>query len=219
MPTRREEPADRLLPPAGQVDDAFLVRCTLGGDDSALRKLIDRYDRLVRYTIYSLARERCFRDPQWLDSVASAVWSGFVDSLRRLDGELPASPPAYLRTIARNKTISTLRSAQVQAASEVGGSTVDEAELMATEEDAHESAAQLELLERLADCLQELDDDDRTVISQLPRILERRWEEAGAALGFSESTLRSRWPRVLERLRRCLERKNGFAPPSPPGDR
>ena len=49
-------------------DDHSLVAAAIHGDDAALRTLMDRYDRLVRYTICT-AKRQCVRDPQWLDTV------------------------------------------------------------------------------------------------------------------------------------------------------
>ena len=65
------------------VDEAYLVQSVLGGDPAALRELMSRYDRLVRYAVFRAARDRCRKDPEWLDSIGSATWAGFVQSLNR----------------------------------------------------------------------------------------------------------------------------------------
>lgn len=201
------------MPPdstAGPSDD-FLVAGMLGGDRAALNKLIERYDRLVRYTILRGASERCTHDPHWLESVASATWAGFVRSLQRHPDQRPKSVRAYLTAVARNQVVSALR----------GGSAVDDATLpldsdggtliAATLEEPIDTLSRLELLETLRICLSELAGDDRSLASQLTAITERRWLDAAAALGISESTLRSRWKRTLERLRVCMRRKTGLS--------
>ncbi len=200
-------------PTAGPSDD-FLVAGMLGGDWAALNKLIDRYDRLVRYTILRGARERCTHDPQWLESVASATWAGFVQSLQRHPDQRPKSVRAYLSAIAKNQVASAVRRDRAADAATLpldrGGGTL----IAATLEEPIDTLSQLELLETLRICLSELAEDDRTLAGQLTAITERRWRDAAATLGISESTLRSRWKRTLERLRDCVRRKTGlsFAP-------
>lgn len=205
-------------PTAGPSDD-FLVAGMLGGDWAALNKLIERYDRLVRYTILRGARDRCTHDPQWLESVASATWAGFVQSLQRHPDQRPKSVRAYLAAIARNQVVSALRG--VPAPDDAAQSIGSFVELItATLDEPIDTLSRLELLETLRVCLLELADDDRTLASQLTAITERRWRDAAAALGISESTLRSRWKRTLDRLRDCVRGKTGLslAPGTTDGD-
>jgi hypothetical protein len=68
--------------PLVEPSDDALAALVAGGDETALRMLLDRYDRLVRYTIYRTARGMCKRDPQFLDSVATEAWMGFVRAVR-----------------------------------------------------------------------------------------------------------------------------------------
>jgi len=196
-------------PTAGPSDD-FLVAGMLGGDWSALNKLIERYDRLVRYTILRGARERCTHDPQWLESVASASWAGFVQSLQRHPDRCPKSVRAYLAAIARNKVVSALRGTPPLNDAAVSIHSFGEL-IAATLDEPIDTLSHLELLETLRTCLLELADDDRNLAGQLTAITERRWRDAAAALGISESTLRSRWKRTLERLRDCVRRKTGLS--------
>ena len=196
-------------PTAGPSDD-FLVAGMLGGDWAALSKLIERYDRLVRYTILRGARERCTHDPQWLESVASATWAGFVQSLQRHPDQHPKSVRAYLAAIARNQVVSAFRGAP--APDDAAQSIDSFAELITvTLDEPIDTLSRLELLETLRICLSELADDDRILVSQLTAITERRWRDAAAALGISESTLRSRWKRTLDRLRDCVRGKTGLS--------
>ncbi len=199
---------------ASGPSDAFLIAGMLGGDSAALRKLMDRYDRLVRYAVFQAARQPCLRDPQWLDAVASATWQGFVQSMRRAGGQTPDSLTAFLARIARNQAISALRrnTGGERTLSLDAGSEEFTGE--SESEGPVETLARLELLEAVQACLAGLSEDDRTVATQLGAITERRWKEAAGALGIAESTLRSRWKQVLGRLRGCVEGKTGnsFAP-------
>ena len=206
--TTRPEPRVNA-PPTSEPSDDFLVASVVGGDAAALRKLIDRHDRLVRYTILRASGDRCRRDPQWLESIASVTWEGFVRALHRSPDNPPRSVPAYLVRIARNQSASALRkpsstheSLDVAIEHETSG-------IPATLDDPSEELVRLELLEAIRSCLAELDTDEKMMATQLTAITERRWNEAAGALGVTESTLRSRWQRALERLKRCMHRKAG----------
>jgi len=69
-------------------------------------------------------------------------------------------------------------------------------------------------------CIEAVGGDDGELLVHLDAITGRRWKEAAAALGLPESTLRSRWRRLLDRLRDCVEGKTGkpVAPTRPGGD-
>jgi RNA polymerase sigma factor (sigma-70 family) len=202
---------------ADAVSTAFLVASVARGDEAALRQLMARYDRLVRYTVFRFSRSRTHYDPQWLDGVASATWAGFVRVVRRDIADPPGSVSSLLTTIARNQTISAIRGSDAPATKSL---TDDLEESAGSSGDPSALAARLEFLGHLRECLAGLDEDDRTLAGELPAILDRRWQEAAAALGLAESTLRSRWNRVLERLRACMHRKTGesFAPKARTGD-
>ncbi len=202
-------------PPAAQVSDDVLISGVRAGDTAALRALMDRYDRLVRYTIFRLSKSECARDGHWLDSLANETWAGFLRSLHRKPQELPRSASAYLVTIARNKLSSALRRLPRPAAQYVEVAT-SEAETKET----LEMIIGLENVEALRGCVDGLEPEDVRLWGALEGILDRKWTEAAAELGMSESTLRSRWKRTLERLRACLEAKTGrgFAPGDDIGD-
>lgn len=210
VPAQREESTDT------GVDDKFLAASVVGGDPAALRQLLSRYDRLVRYTVFHASRQRSHDDPQWLDSVASATWTGFVQSLNRAPDQLPTSIPAYLARIAKNKTVSALRKRGVAAES------LDAREDDAVQGVGSEAADPLEVLsmaddlEALRVCLDAVSADDRPMLGQLEAITSRHWKDAAAALGLAESTLRSRWGRLLDRLRTCMNAK-GQKHLAPPG--
>ncbi len=209
VPAQREESSDT------GVDDKFLAASVVGGDPAALRQLLSRYDRLVRYTVFHASRQRCHDDPQWLDSVASATWTGFVQSLNRAPDQLPNSIPAYLARIAKNQTVSALRKRGVDVESldarddeviyDVDSEAADPLEVLSKADD----------LEALRACLDAVVADDRPMLGQLEAITSRQWKDAATVLGIAESTLRSRWSRLLDRLRTCMKakRQKHLAPP------
>lgn len=207
-------------PEGGEVDDSYLMKSVLGGDPAALRALMARYDRLVRYTIFERAQQRCRKDPQWLDSVASATWAGFVQSLNGTPENPPSSVSAYVVRIARNQVASSLRKRELRHES------LDALDIEAGLADGGEAsdplmaAVALEDLTALKGCIAGVGGDDRELLAHLDAITDRRWKDAAAALGLPESTLRSRWQRLLDRLRDCVEGKTrkSFAPREPGGD-
>ena len=202
------------------VSDDFLIESMLGGDATALRRLMDRYDRLVRYTVFQKSQTQCSRDPNWLDTVASDAWTGFVQSLRRGNTKRPASVPAYLAGIARNRCISALRREKSPTAVVSFEDVAELPDPVADDQNPLESVAKSEQLATLQACMDELSGDDRQLVDQLEAITGRKWRLASEALGLPESTVRSRWKLVLQRLRGCVRGKTGetFAPWGELGD-
>jgi len=194
------ENQDPSVPPAELADNDLAIAIA-AGHEPALRQLMQRYDRLVRYTIFRHTGDRCQSDPQWIDGVASAVWTGMVRAIRRDRYKVPESLRAYVVGVARNQAISALR----KAGSSKNPPTLDidaaSGESDPGAADPADVAEVMETLTALRDCLDLLAGDDRTLAEQLPMILDRRWREAAEALKMRESTLRSRWKRVLEQLR------------------
>lgn len=213
MPGDKRNDDQRAHSRASEPDDDTLIKALLDGDASALRPLIQRYDRLVRYTIFHGSRDKCASDPQWLDSVASMTWTGLVKSMRKNGAVAPLRLKAYLVRIARNQTVSALRSARIESVWS-GGDVSEIADVTTAGEDPAFELERIEWLAAIRACRSSLEKKDRVLLDQLDPIMERRWSEAAGALGMSESTLRSRWKRVLERLRRCMREKNPdfFAP-------
>lgn len=189
------------------AEDQFLIKSMLSGDSGALDRLIERYDRLVRYTVFRAARHRCRQDPEWVDSVASDTWAGFVRSMQRNPDKLPDSVTTYLIQVARNRCTDALRVVPPSHESLDDESGGDIAPADEGGQDPLEVAARLEELEILRSCVDDLSDDDRGLYAQLDLITQKRWREAAAALAIPEATLRSRWKKVLGRLQLSIERK------------
>ena len=218
MTKRRPEPTADA--PRTEPDDAVLLRRLVAGDEAALQGLIDRYDRLVRYTIYRLSQQRCRRDPQWLDSLASEVWAGVIQSLRARPDRQPDSARAYLIQVARNRCIGALRATPKIASVQEDDDTRSSDPAEAADVDPANLVRQAEELATLRSCMAELSSDSKVICAQLTLIVERRWQEAAAALGLPESTLRSKWQKITTALQQCVERKSreSVAPPGPAGD-
>lgn len=190
------------------MPDQFLINSLRGHDSAALYKLMDRYDRLVRYVIFKTARHVCTRDPDFLESVAGDVWTNFVSNAKGDTGLELESAAAYLSTLAQRRTVSALRQlaaksrlATVEIPSNIGDSE---------EVSIDEQLMGLEAIEALKSCYETLSGEGQQMLGQLPLLMQRKWNLAANALGWSESTLRSRWSVTLEKLRDCVEGKSGI---------
>ena len=206
----QDPPRLRLI--RGLPDDAALVRGVAKGDPGALRNLMDRYDRLVRYAIYRNLKGHCLRDPTFVDARASEVWAGFVESVRRPGSGVDDNLKAYLIRIARNKCHDFLRRTAQEPVS--GGLLGEAANLTDPDPDPLSVLLELEQVETLRQCIAELPANDRNLFSQLDLIVNGRWTEAARRLSVPESTLRSRWPRVLSTLRASFSRTSAKFPKS-----
>ena len=208
---------------AAQRDDK-LVRGTIAGDAESLRSLMAHYDRLIRYTVFHGFRSQCRRDPSFLDARSSEVWFGFVETVRK-QGIIPGgSVKGLLIRIARNKCIDYLRHSKSMEAISTAGEDIEAGQNMAARDD--DPLQTLEAYERFAalqSCIQEITGSDANLYRERELLLESRWSDVSRRLNIPESTLRSRWHRLLETLRRCVEKKMGkesetFAPKADPSD-
>ncbi|MFQ5491345.1 MAG: RNA polymerase sigma factor [Phycisphaerae bacterium] len=187
-----------------QPDDSQLIAAVAGGDPLAIRQLIDRYDRLVRYAVFRMSRQRCHRDPLWLDSVASEAWTDICRSVGQ-------GPPvrhlhSYVIQIARRRCIDRLRQwDRVDRAGPIEAE--DGAQVIDKQEDTIDLLGKMEDLTALRECVAGLVQADRALFGEVEAITAGRWREAGGRLGMPESTLRSHWKRILGALRQCMDAK------------
>lgn len=198
------------MPPSVSPDeptDAALLARIGDGDAMAVRLLVDRYDRLVRYTIFRASRQQCASDPLWLDSVASETWTSVCRTASREASRAVENLPSFLMQIARRRCIDALRRVPLSGAD----LQEQEDQVAAADEDAATVMARLEQLSALRDAIGGLDEDDQVLCGELPAITEGHWREAAGRLGIPESTLRSRWKRIVERLRTAIGRSEGDA--------
>lgn len=207
-----DEPNASRASDADSADDELLKRAGRG-DSGALQLLLDRYDRLVRYAIFRVARRQCTRDPQLLDSIASETWTAVIQAARSPEREAPRSVKSYVVRIARNRSVSAIRTLSRQFEHERPDEGSDD-RAASDEEPASTLLENMEQLELLRTCMAELAEPDRQICGQIVPISNRHWREAAEVLGMSESTLRSRWQRIEEQIRRCMVGKGGkgFAP-------
>lgn len=89
------------------ISDADLVRLLLKQDDDALRELIRRYERSIYAFVFRTLRQR-----ETAQEVVQDVFIELFEALRTYKGE--ASLKTYLFTIARNKTIDSIRKNKIK---------------------------------------------------------------------------------------------------------
>jgi RNA polymerase sigma factor (sigma-70 family) len=187
--------------------DAKLVLGMLAGDADALRSLIEYYDRLVRYTVHQRLGDDCRRDPTLLDERASVVWSGFVESIRTRGAGPDGSVAAYLVRITRNKCADHLRARARRTSLSGADVDIEPDQLVDDSANPLDTLLDLEKAQAMRSCIADLSDADRNLFSEMELILSRRWGEAANRLGIPESTLRSRWEKVIGLVRQCMAKK------------
>src|SRR3954452_13215802 len=101
---------------AGLDDDGLLLRRAAGGDDGAFEAFHDRHaDALLRYCQHVLGSRHEAED---------AVQQSFFNAYRHIAaGNLPLKPRAWLYAIARNQSLSIIRSRREQPAELAEAST------------------------------------------------------------------------------------------------
>lgn len=194
-------------PPRQAPSDQELLARTAGGDPTALRALMDRYDRLVRFTIYRTSRRRCRQDPIWMDSVASEVWTDLCRSLRSGGNRDIQNMHSFFIQVSRRRCIDALRRPGSAPLAGKGSEEAAQSQPISKNEDTLSLLSDLEEVSALRECMLALAEADRSLCGEIAGITAGRWTEVAERLGMPESTLRSRWGRVLAKLRRCLQRK------------
>jgi DNA-directed RNA polymerase specialized sigma24 family protein len=215
-----EDPADGGEEGAADGDeegpaDLELVERLRDGDGEALRLLMGRYDRLVRYAVFRLCRAECLRDPTFLDARASETWTGLVQSAQQGRLKFLKNLKTYLIQIARNKCADAKRRSNEAAGDKWHGMEEDLRRLQAPVPPSVELLIQAEEVLALRECIENLTLSDKRICEQMEDLVAGRWTLAGEALGMPESTLRSRWAVIVGKLKACLEKKipKKFAPP------
>jgi RNA polymerase sigma-70 factor, ECF subfamily len=209
-----------------QVDDAALVREVVNGSQDALAALYDRHVDGIFATASRLTADR-----QVAEEVVQETFLALWNRAELFDANV-GSLAAWLRTIARNRTVDRLRAAgrrpnliPLSAASgedEQDGAALDrlvstgtllggamlglgpEGELAATE-----------LRDVLRDALAELPESERTAIVLAYRE-ELTQSEIAERLGWPLGTVKTRTRRALLRLREALSDELGRGPTPEP---
>lgn len=208
---------------SGALDDAALVREVAAGSEAALAKLYDRHADGVYAAACRLTSDR-----QVAEEVVQETFLALWNRAELFDPAV-GSLAAWIRTIARNRTVDRLRAAgrrpNLVALSSAAGS--DEPDTAALErlvasgrvvgganlgpgpEGAIESA---ELRATLQDALATMPDHERTVIVLAYRE-ELSQSEIAERLGWPLGTVKTRTRRALFRLREILATELGGPAP------
>ncbi len=210
--------------------DRRLLTGIQAGDPEPLRQLMDLYDRLIRFAIYRTAKSECTRDPAFLDSCASDVWLALIQRVRRDGPDIAANLRSYLIQIARNKCNDHWRksnrditrhapqdstqdnlsplSPHSPHSSETSTIQYINTSIIDASPDPSEMVIDIEDLERIRDCVRDFPENDRKLLQELDLLTSARWKEAASRLKIPESTLRSRWTALLQKLRHALSQKH-----------
>lgn len=209
-----EELDRRGGPTEDRPDDAQLLWRLRTGEGDALRELIRRYDRLVRYAVFRLCPGECRRDPMFLDARASETWTGLVRSVQRAETGLPKKIKTYLIQIAKNKCADAMRRGEpaLNTEGEAAGDAIGE--LQAPAQASVDLLIRAEEILALRECIDQLSAREKRICEQMEHLVSGRWRRAAEAVGMPESTLRSQWPGIIRKLKACLEKKTSrnFAP-------
>lgn len=181
---------------ASWLATAERVRRARGGDELALRELLESHRRVVTSTLFACG-VRCPETARDLaQDVALRAW-------RRLDSlEDPRTFTAWIRRIAANAARDHLRRLAVRREEEL-----DLALELESAEDPHgraERVAEVRLMLAVLD-----DEDDETVALLTARAEGVSVEVLAARLEISEAALKMRVMRVRKRLRRRLDELRG----------
>jgi RNA polymerase sigma-70 factor (ECF subfamily) len=196
-------------------DDADLVREVIDGSHDALAALYDRYAEGV----YAVAR-RLTRDRQMAEEVVQETFLALWNRAELFDSEL-GSLPAWLHTIARNRTVDRLRAAgrrpslvalsaatredeSVDAAMDRLATTGKAVSASVSQPDPESAAVGAWTRRRLHEALAGMPEDERTVIV-MAYDDELSQSEIAGRLGWPIGTVKTRTRRALRRLRAMLE--------------
>ncbi len=175
-------------------DVAQLITAVAGGDQAALRNLYDQ----TASRLYAIGY-RLLRSEQEAEEVVQDV---YVSVWRRAGDFDPnrGQPLAWLATIARNRAVDRLRRKRLPA------SGLDAASHVADDSPtALDLALAGERREQLGACLDELEDQHRTLI-RTAFVEGLSYSELAAQENVPLGTMKSWIRRSLLRLRGCMER-------------
>jgi RNA polymerase sigma factor (sigma-70 family) len=177
------------------TEDSELFARAQRGDTAAFEEIVHRYQQVAFRTAYVITGSA--------QDAEDAAQDAFIKAYRALDRfRTGAEPRPWLLRIVANEARNRVRSSGRRHGLELrlaGGFRQGDA---APSPEAAAVAA--ESRKGLVDLLNGLDEDDRRVIA-LRHLLELSGEEAAAALGIPEGTVKSRLSRALARLRARME--------------
>jgi RNA polymerase sigma factor (sigma-70 family) len=183
----------RTPPPRPSSELAALVRDAVAGDEVALRRLVDRFDRVPR----GVARSYRLR-PWDVDDVAQATWLRFLRHGHTL--REPAAVGGWLATTARRESLRVLqRQFREPLMADPDGNAACE-----------RSGPERELIDAerrdlVRSALAELPDRPRRLMRALVTQPELSYEEVGRMLGMPIGSIGPTRARALDRLRDSTE--------------
>jgi RNA polymerase sigma factor (sigma-70 family) len=181
-----------VRPPQHVPDEpAALVRAAAAGDQTAMTRLVARYDRVLRGVA------RSYRLSSWdTDDVIQATWLQFIQHGREL--REPAAVSGWLVTTARRQSLRVLQRhvredlTDDPARGERSGHAEPEHEIIAAERQA--------VLHR---ALSELPERQRRLMRVLTAYPELSYEQVARQLSMPIGSIGPTRGRSLDRLRRC----------------
>jgi RNA polymerase sigma factor (sigma-70 family) len=179
-----------MQPHETDAELAALVRASVAGDADALRRLVTRFDPVVRGVT------RSYRLSSWdADDVIQSTWLQFLQYGRTL--REPAAVSGWLATTARRKSLRLLQR-------HVRERLTDDP---AREEASDRGEPERELLDKerthvLHGALAELPDHQRNLMRVLVAKPELSYEEVGRLLAMRVGSIGPTRARSLDRLRR-----------------
>ena len=223
---RRVQASPATVPAGDPITDELLLRQMMGGSEEALASLYDRHLPVV----FAMAM-RVSRDPGIAEEVVQETFLALWDRAELFDPSRGALP-AWLATIARNRAINHLRSAQrhdrAAMFSSMGSDGTDESSLVEWLMSSGEplAMARPELGPEIALLTDESRELIGDAIASLPPI-ERgvivlaygeglSQSEIAARLGWPIGTVKTRTRRALRRLRDMLESADHVVTPHRP---
>jgi RNA polymerase sigma-70 factor (ECF subfamily) len=180
-------------------DDSELFARAQRGDTAAYEEIVRRYQQLAFRTAYVITGSAA--------EAEDAAQDGFVKAFRALDRFRPGAPPRpWLLRIVANEARNRVRSTQRRLGLELRLAERFRPGDAAPSPEAASVAAEDRV--RLLGFINDMDEEDRLVIATR-YFLELNGEEAAAALGIPEGTVKSRLSRALARLRTRYEEAAG----------
>lgn len=181
------------------TEDSELFARAQRGDTAAYEEIVQRYQQVAFRTAYVITGSA--------EEAQDAAQEGFIKAYRALGGfRAGADPRPWLLRIVANEARNRVRSVGrrhglqlrlVESFRQGDAAPSPEAAAIAAED-----------RKRLLGFLNELDEDDRSVIA-MRYLLELNGEETAAALGIPQGTVKSRLSRAIARLRTRMEAAGG----------
>jgi RNA polymerase sigma-70 factor (ECF subfamily) len=202
-------------------NESELLHRASGGDQEALRALLERYrDRLKRMVHLRLSRRLAGRVDE-----SAVIQESYLDVARRLDEYLKGPPTAFFLWL-RNVTESKLSEVHRRHLGGQGGDSEREvtlhrgglpiadsvslaAQLLGKLAAPSPSEIRVETRIRVQEALNSMDPIDREVLA-LKHFEQLSTGEIAEVLGLSQAATGSRYLRAIKRLRTLLEQIPGF---------